>query len=291
MNKIILLATVMGLATGSTNVAPLQEQQSVQQAQNLAQPQSTAAGGVGQFFGTLSAELLKDSIRNDLGPPPPPRPLPYGLPPYGMPPPPYGPPPSPYGPPPPPYGAPSNIVVQQQPNLAPPPVTQQQLSPPPPVQMIQSQPSPQQSLSIPPQPDIQQPQQSSQLAAQNISPPGNSTAAISYINGAPAGYPVNYVPPLATCNQGVTRFDPQQLQALADALTNVLVPKQVNPALMHPRPIEAYNYNNVHQPQNYTQEIATSNPSLEYPHKVTYECIDGRVKHRRFPDYSIGLDF
>jgi hypothetical protein len=215
----------------------------------------------------------------------------------------------------------------------------QQFQPPAPayqpLNLIQSQLPTQPILTMPPAP-IQQ-----QFPQQQV----NFTAGTAQ-NGMPlynplmtGGNPFNYVPPTATCNQGVTRFDPKQLQELADALVNVLVPKQVNPALIQPPPIGAYNsvhhnmphrnidayssvhhgmpqpnidayssvhhgmpqpnidaYSSVHhgvpQQKRYSHDVMTSNyVPVEYPQKLKYDCIDGRLKHRRFPDYSMGLDF
>lgn len=352
MNKIILAAILMRIVTASTNASDQQAGQAppapLQQQGTAAGSVGKFFGVIGS---EVMKEAIRDQLGLPPPPPfgatppygaPPPfgSPLPYGAPPpYGMPPPP------PVGMAPPPFPAPPPMPVQGQPNLAFPPIdpNQQQpgMFPPPPPPQNMPPPAPPVMQQAPPPPpvDIQQQappviqqtpsviQQAPQLiqqapqvlqqappqqVIQQVPPPVPQIMSMPP-PPIPQQVPLNYsVPPLTTCNQGVTKFDPQQLQSLADALVNVLVPKQVNPALMQPHPMEAFNgvqhgmlqhpmpphliggyngaYDNVPPQQVYTHEV-TSNPPVDYHQKVTYDCIDDRLKHRRYPDYSMGLEF
>ena len=304
MKKFILIAITLGIVSGSgiqgqevQTQQPQQPQPQEQQAQSQEPPTFTSESkDIGK---TVLKETAKATFLDAFGVRPPPPPFPFGQPPpFGMlpgPPPPFGPPPfgmppgppPPFGPPPfapPPFGQPPGQA--QQPIGMPP--QQQPIGMPP-------QQQPLYGTSPPPgQPQNVMPPQSYPAATVNNTPTTPPANTMQYNNSAAPTANAAVQPMATTCNNGVTKFDPQQLQELANALTNVLVPKQVNHAFMQDHTGALINYNHM-DADSAIHPAATNSyyhqPSYSYNRPTYNNCVQNRLRHRRFPDYSMGLDF
>lgn len=109
----------------------------------------------------------------------------------------------------------------------------------------------------------------------NVSPeyPGNAQQP-AHVNN------LSHPPGCGSINStAYSKFDPKQLQEIADTLVNLLVPKQVNPVMLN----NSLMYSNQQLPPYDSQHQVIPNSAYNPPQN------SHPIRHRTFPDYSLGL--